>query len=203
MSTTSMSSSSAIPAQAGSAGEFHPSAERRDGGEGRARSGPSATVFAALALFLVTGIITVAGFGISFVRLATGSMSPTFPADSVLLVRSVAADSVEMGDVVTVSRDGTVPITHRVVSVTPMTTGAELVLRGDANTADDPEPYQVSRVGLVLSGIPLGGSALVALQSPLGLGAATVVVALLVLWAWWPRREPGAHVATAGSGNSG
>lgn len=168
--------------------------ERRGDGEGRTRSVRSVTVVAALALVLITGIITLLGFGISVVRLATGSMSPAFPADSILLVRSVPAGQVEVGDVVTVSRDGTVPITHRVVSVMPRGSGAELVLRGDANTVDDPEPYQVARVGLVVGGIPFGGGALVALQSPLGLGGATVVVALLVLWAWWPRREPGAHV---------
>jgi signal peptidase len=154
----------------------------------------SGTVVAAVALFLAAAIITVLGFGVSVVRLETGSMSPTFPADSMLLVRSVPAEQVEVGDVVTVSRDGTVPITHRVVSVIPRGSGAELVLRGDANTVDDPEPYQVARVGLVIGGIPFGGGALVAVQSPPGLGVATVVVATLVLWAWWPRRAPGAHV---------
>jgi len=154
----------------------------------------SGTAVAAVAVFLAAGIITVLGLGISVVRLETGSMSPTFPSDSMLLVRSVPAEEVEAGDVVTVSRDGTVPITHRVVSVIPRGSGAELVLRGDANTVDDPEPYQVARVGLVIGGIPFGGAALVALQSPPGLGVATVVVALLVLWAWWPRRVPGAHV---------
>jgi signal peptidase len=163
-----------------------------------ARRGSSATVAVAVSLFLVTGVIAAVGFGFSFVRLATGSMSPTYPADSILLVRSVPAASVAVGDVVTVSRDGTVPITHRVVSVVPSASGAELVLRGDANDADDPEPYQVSRVGLVLGGIPVGGGALVALQSPLGLGIATAFVALLVLWAWWPRRERGAHVREPG-----
>jgi signal peptidase len=158
----------------------------------------SAARIVVLAAVLVAGVVAAVGLGFSLVRLASGSMSPTFPTDSILLVRSVPAASVAVGDVVTVCRDGTVPITHRVVSAEPLTGGAELVLRGDANTAADPEPYQVSRVGLVLAGIPVGGAALAAVQSPLGLGAATVVVALLVLWAWWPRRERGAHVRGPG-----
>lgn len=190
-----------IPGRTGSVGEVRASAtpsRHEPGDEGRPHTGPSVTVVAAVALFLVTGIITLMGFGVSFVRLATGSMSPTFPTDSILLVRSVPAAQLQVGDVVTVSRDGTVPITHRVVSLTPTTSGTELVLRGDANTADDPEPYQVTRVGLVLAGIPFGGALLATVQSPLGLGLATVVVALLVLWAWWPRREPGAHVQDPG-----
>ena len=48
-------------------------------------------------------------------------------------------------------------------------------------------------MGRVIGGIRFGGGALAALQSPVGLGVATVVVCSLVLWAWWPRREPGAH----------
>ena len=169
----------------------------RDAGAARERTRP--TTIAALAGLVLVAIaitIAVAGLGVSLVRLATGSMTPAYPADSVLVVRSVRAADVGVGDIVTVSRDGLVPITHRVVAVTPVgvSGGAELVLRGDANTANDPEPYQVARVGLVLGGIPLGGSALVALQSPVGLGVATVVVCGLLLWAWWPRREPGAHV---------
>jgi signal peptidase len=170
----------------------------RDAGVSRARARPATIVgLAGAGLVVLTLAILIAGLGVSLVRLSTGSMSPAYPADSILVVRSVHAADVAVGDIVTVSRDGLVPITHRVVSVTPVgaSGGAELVLRGDANTADDPEPYQVARVGLVLGGIPFGGSVLVALQSPIGLGVATVVVCGLLLWAWWPRREPGAHVA--------
>lgn len=145
---------------------------------------------AGIATVLLAVLVAVFGFGVGVVRLATGSMTPTYPADSVLIVRDVAADSVVPGDVVTVTRDGAVPITHRVVSAEAHVQGAELVLRGDANDSMDPQPYQVKRVGLVLAGIPFGGAALGAVQSPLGLAAATVVVALLVLWAWWPRRQP-------------
>ena len=157
------------------------------------------SALAGLALLVLGGILAAVLFGVTLVRLATGSMTPTFPVDSVLLVQSVPASEVRVGDVVTVSRDGAIPITHRVVEAHPMGTsgGAQLVLRGDANTADDPEPYQVTRVGRVIGGIPYGGGALAALQSPIGLGVATVVVCSLVLWAWWPRREPGAHVREA------
>src|SRR5687767_8784626 len=123
-------------------------------------------------------------------------MSPAFPADSVLLVRDVPARDVGIGDVVTVTRDGAVPITHRVVAAEPAGNATALTLRGDANDVDDPEPYRVSRVGYVIGGIPFGGGALAAVQSPLGLGAATAIVALLVLWAWWPRRERVAAAAT-------
>jgi signal peptidase len=149
-----------------------------------------AVAAAGVATLLLAVVVAVLGFRVGLVRLATGSMAPTFPADSVLLVRDVDARSLVPGEVVTVSRDGAVPITHRVVSIEEHAQGAELVLRGDANDSVDPQPYQVQRVGLVLVGIPIGGAALAALQSPVGLALATIVVALLVLWAWWPRRRP-------------
>lgn len=143
-----------------------------------------------IATIVVAILVGVLGFGLGVVRLATGSMSPAYPADAVLIVRDVDARSVVPGDVVTVTRDGFVPITHRVVSADLAPGGVELVLRGDANPTVDPQPYQVRRVGLVVAGIPFGGSALAAVQSPVGLAVATIAVALLVLWAWWPRRQP-------------
>ena len=155
---------------------------------------PGWIAVAAIGAIVASVAVAVFAFGFGLVRLASGSMTPAYPSDSVLLVRDVPAESVRVGDVVTVSRDGRIPITHRVVSVDPALLGAELVLRGDANDVDDPEPYQVSRVGLVMGGVPFGGSALATLQSPIGLGAATILVAGLVLWAWWPRREA-AHPA--------
>ena len=186
-----------IPIRDAAVAQIRSATATRDVGAARERTRPTTVAaLAGLVLVAITVAIAVAGFGVSLVRLATGSMTPTYPTDSVLVVRSVRAADVGVGDIVTVSRDGLVPITHRVVAVTPVgaSGGAELVLRGDANTADDPEPYQVARVGLVLGGIPFGGSVLVALQSPVGLGVATVVVCGLLLWAWWPRRAPGAHV---------
>lgn len=143
-----------------------------------------------IAVIVAAILIGVLGFGLGVVRLATGSMTPAYPADSVLIVRDVDALGVVPGDVVTVTRDGAVPITHRVVSAAAGPGGVELVLRGDANATADPQPYRVQRVGLVVAGIPFGGSALAAMQSPIGLAVATITVALLVLWAWWPRRQP-------------
>ncbi len=168
---------------------------------------PGTVIVVALLVAVIAAVaIAVVGLRLSLVRLATGSMSPTFPAESILVVRDTPAGEVRVGDVVTVTRDGVRPITHRVVSVDPSPLGAEIVLRGDANEVDDPEPYQVARVGLVVGGIPFGGAVLAALQSPLGLGLGTVVVAGLGVWAWWPRREApahlrrrGAHLATTGA----
>lgn len=129
-------------------------------------------------------------FGWNTVVLTSGSMSPTYPAGSVLLAQDVPATQVEVGDIVTVQRQGLAPVTHRVIGIEPSIAGAaSLRLQGDANDAADPQPYTVERVGLVAGGIPWGGHVLTGIRSPWALGALTIAVAALVLWSWWPRQE--------------
>jgi signal peptidase len=139
-------------------------------------------------LGVIAILVTIAPFfGWTVVRLATGSMTPTFPTDSLLLTRTVPASQVVVGDIVTVQRSGELPITHRVVSVTALTSGdARLTLKGDDNRTADVKPYFVRSVGLVVGGVRWGGSVFAALRSTLGLAGLTVFATLVVLWAWWP-----------------
>jgi signal peptidase len=140
-------------------------------------------------LIALLALLPLVGWGV--VRLASGSMSPTLPTDSLLLVRQVDASSVRTGDVVTVQRPAELPITHRVVSMVPGVAPGQpvtLTLKGDANDTVDPAPYTVATVQLVTVGLPWGGQVVTAVRSPYVLGGITIVVSLLVLWAWWPRR---------------
>jgi signal peptidase len=141
---------------------------------------------------LVVGVALLPVAGWQVVRLATGSMSPQYPPDSLLLAERIPADQARAGDIVMVQRPGSLPVTHRVVSTTPHGTATELVLKGDANPAPDPLPYDVATVTRVVAGVPWGGRIVTAARSPWALGGLTVAASLLVLWAWWPRgREPG------------
>lgn len=133
-------------------------------------------------------------FNITLMMFKTGSMSPTIPAGSVALVREIPASEIRVGDVVTVDRAGALPVTHRVTSVQDGATPAERVItmRGDANAADDPAPYTVTEVRIVLASVPALANVIVWFSNPLVLGSLTVVMAVLVTWAFWPRepREP-------------
>jgi len=146
---------------------------------------------------LVAGIVGIVAVlvwlaplaGIHLVALATGSMTPTYPAGSVLLVRDVVAADVAVGDVVTVTRADGASVTHRVTSIAVDEGATALTLRGDANPVDDRAPYLAERVGLVVGGVPVGGDLLVGLRGPwIGIVLA-VLVSLLVLWTWWPSRS--------------
>lgn len=126
--------------------------------------------------------------GITLILFRTGSMSPTIPAGSVAVVQRIPATEVEVGDVVTVDREGELPVTHRVTSVAAGESDAErvLTLRGDANAADDPFPYTVSTVRVVLFSVPGIASGIAALGHPFVLGGLTAGATLVVVWAFWP-----------------
>ncbi len=168
---------------------------------GRRRSAASVigdvllTVAAAGGALCIVLVVAAVAFGVSIMLFSTGSMSPAIPAGAAALVREVPAASVEVGDVVTVDRPGRLPITHRVVAIAGVGTGAaaeagaerELTLRGDANPVDDPAPYRVSTVRLVLFAVPGVASTIAAFGNPLVLGTLTLLASALVVWAFWPR----------------
>ncbi|GAA2026205.1 signal peptidase I [Pseudokineococcus marinus] len=142
---------------------------------------------ACLALVLLGAVLDA-----TLVVFKTGSMSPTMPTGALAVVRQVDALDVGVGDVVTVTREGRLPITHRVVQADPdpaVPGGARLVLRGDANSSVDPTPYDVTRVGRVVWALPHLGTWVENAQRPAVLGAATATVTGLVVLAVWPRRE--------------
>ncbi len=133
-------------------------------------------------------VVTISPFfGWTVVRLASGSMAPSLPTDSLLVTHTVSAASVSVGQIVMVQRPGALPITHRVVSNAPAVGALRtLTLKGDANATTDATPYAVRTVGLVVGGIPWGGEIVAFLRSPIGLGLLTVLATMVVLWAWWP-----------------
>ena len=166
-------------------------------------SGPAAKSFSVgSALIMIAGIVGAAVlacvvigwiFGLSILVFATGSMAPTMPAGTAAVVERIDASTVKIGDVVTVPRPGqTLPVTHRVVSVSVVDGDPEarsLVLRGDANSSEDREPYVVRQVERVLVAAPGAGRVLGVAQSPLGVGLTAGLVAMAILWAFWPARR--------------
>jgi len=112
-----------------------------------------------------------------------------------ILALMVQVDPRELvpGDVVSVRREAAAAlVTHRVVAVDPPTGAgatASLWLRGDANISNDPLPYDVATAQKVLFTVPALGTWVMASRGPEFLGAATLAVAALVTWAYWPRRR--------------
>ena len=128
---------------------------------------------------------------ITLIMFSTGSMSPTITAGSVAVVQRVPAADIAIGDIVTVDRVDELPITHRVTSVEPGAAADEriITMRGDANAEEDPFPYTVTSVRIVLFSIPGIATVIVGMGNPYVLGALTLAATALVVWAFWPRAE--------------
>ncbi|WP_305995526.1 signal peptidase I [Arthrobacter horti] len=150
---------------------------------------------ALLGLLCLVGVVASVLFGVGFVVFRTGSMEPGYPVGALSVTVRVPADQVKPGDVVSVKRPGSgTLVTHRAVSVRPEAGGpagaAALILKGDANTTEDPLPYQVDTVQRVVFTVPAVGTWVMNSRGPWFLGAATLVIAAVVTWAFWPHRTP-------------
>jgi signal peptidase len=157
-------------------------------------------------------------FGYSIIVFKTGSMAPTMPTGALAVEHSIPVGDIRAGDVVTVPDPGhDLPVTHRVVRVSPVAGDANarmIVLKGDANATDDENPYRVTTAHIVLWSVPVVGIVLVALRQPVVIGFFTLLVAILIVWSFWPsgdatstahpryRRGAPLHRTTDSEGNS-
>lgn len=133
------------------------------GGARRAVRGAQRLVLNLAAVLGVVSIVVSVSFLAMNIRPAvviSGSMAPDIPVGALTVARTVPAETVTVGDVVTVPRtnaDGLV--THRVIEAGPAEDGRATVLRlqGDANDEPDALPYVVTDVGKVLTSVPGAG----------------------------------------------
>lgn len=149
------------------------------------------TVLALFGVVCIAATIAAWFFGINIMLFRTGSMSPEIPAGSIALVREIPAAEAEVGDVITVERPGRLPVTHRVISNEPdpenPPDGRIIEMQGDDNPEPDPFPYLVSEVQLLFWSQPGWGRVFAQLGNPVTLGVVTLLAAVVVTWAFWPR----------------
>lgn len=130
--------------------------------------------------------------GYSLIMFKTGSMHPTIPAGSVALVQEIPAADVEIGDILTVDRDNALPVTHRVTSIEagPTADARTITMRGDANDAEDPLPYDITSARVTIGSVPHLAHVIAWFGNPWIMAGITLGAASLVTWAFWPRNIP-------------
>lgn len=142
-------------------------------------------------IFATTAAIAAHGVGYRLVIITTGSMAPEIPVDSVALASPTAAGEIAVDDVIVMTRDDGLRVTHRVVAISGSGPGAEVVTKGDANDVADVTTYRLSETALrVETVVPAFGGVLDYLASRPGrLGVVAIAVSLLAglalrqLWA--------------------
>ncbi|MDN5551329.1 signal peptidase I [Brevibacterium aurantiacum] len=150
-------------------------------------------ILAALGGVCIVLVILSFVFNVSIMMFRTGSMSPTITAGSIAFVHEIPAEKMEVGDIITADRgEKVLPVTHRVTSIldTDAQSGEVIFeMKGDANEAKDPEPYTADTVRRVMFSIPGVAPTIQQFRDPFVLGGITIAASLLVVWAFWPRRE--------------
>lgn len=118
-------------------------------------------------------------FGHRFYIVDTGSMVPTLPVDSMIIVREIDATSnIEKGDIVTYyAGNGNTRVTHRVAQVVE---DEKFITRGDANNTDDPNILDRDRIiGKLVLTIPYLGTVFRTLSSKIGIA---ILITLGLMW---------------------
>ncbi len=112
----------------------------------------------------------------------SGSMEPTIPTGSVIVIRPTPPYRV--GDIVTFGEDtgSQIPTTHRIVAVEKTPTGERFVTKGDANEEADTGYTNANTViGRVIFSIPGIGYILDFAKKPLGFALLIGIPALMIV----------------------
>ncbi|WP_193708247.1 signal peptidase I [Alkalibaculum sporogenes] len=111
----------------------------------------------------------------------SGSMSPTIPTGSLIVVKKVDPTDIRLNDVITYEGMGSYVVTHRVMEI--VTREESFITRGDANNSDDPYAVDSKRiVGKVVFNAPYIGYLLKFIQSRMGfLVIATLIILTVIL----------------------
>ena len=137
-------------------------------------------VAAALSMFL----------GIKPLVFQSGSMSPSITTGALALARTVPAQQLEVGDVVSVTNPSGVRVTHRVTSLEPFDDGeVSMTMRGDANAAEDPMPYLIGEADRVFFHVNGLGYAVAWLSNPVAIFLGGMLAGGLVVVAFGRTRD--------------
>ncbi|HEY4767615.1 MAG TPA: signal peptidase I [Candidatus Limnocylindria bacterium] len=138
-------------------------------------------------ILVLVGLISLA----VFTRLNTtfiirgGSMEPAIPLGSLVSLDFPPANAIRAGDVVTITAENGVVITHRVVRAVELPEGRLFEVKGDANSAPDPTLVPARAVvGRVAVHLPVAGYLVAMLASVAGVISLLALLAsgLLTIW---------------------
>ena len=134
-----------------------------------------------IVLVLAMLLVGVKLFGIDVYVVLSGSMEPVYHTGSIIYVKNVDVDTLEVGDVITFKMSNTVA-THRIIDVVEDGGVIKYQTKGDANNmADGNLVTQESVIGSPIFTIPYLGFLINFVQNPPGLYLVVAVGALLIL----------------------
>lgn len=150
-------------------------------------------------------VLTALAFalGIHPLMFRSGSMSPTIDTGDIAFARTVDAQGLHRGDIVSLVAPSGERVTHRVVDNTGTGTHRKLTLQGDANRVADPLAYDATKVQKVFLRVPKVGYAVNWLSHAPGVYLVAGYVALMLLMIGRNDRPEGSVPPGGGGSRSG
>ena len=131
-----------------------------------------------LILVLGAAIAAVLIFGMKLFCIQTGSMEPSYPVGTMIVVEPVSFDELSEGDVITFASGGAA-VTHRIVGINKET--QQLTTKGDNNNVADSSMVSYENViGRVKLGVPVIGYAVLLLGTGFGKIMAGILIAAVI-----------------------
>lgn len=143
-------------------------------------SGLLAVVLLALAGVLIVPYL----MGYTELAVLTGSMQPTLPVGTLIYVKEVEPETLQVGDVVTYRLDSDTMVTHRVVEIDP--DAQTLTTQGDANSDPDGAITFDRLVGKMDFYIPYLGYISLNIRTPIGIMSICGALIFIILLAFIP-----------------
>lgn len=144
--------------------------------------------YATLAVYGLCGLALLAfmvpATGLQAKSVITGSMRPSIPPGSLVIIRETPLARLATGDVVTYRKapGSAVTITHRIIGKTEKAGIPYLITKGDANPSADVGVPGGAVIGKVVSHVPYVGGLATSMRGPAVLLLVVVLPGLVVIW---------------------
>lgn len=142
------------------------------------------SILVCVVVFFALSISATRLFGLQVYGMLTGSMEPVYPTGSLIYVRQINTDKLEVGDVISFRISKNVTVTHRIVELVPDESNPGLIryrTKGDANdTVDASLVNKFDIIGKVVFCLPKMGYFMDSIQSPAGI-ATTVGISIALV----------------------
>lgn len=143
-------------------------------------------------ILLVLGVLAIVlavnagpAFGRQVIVVRGGSMSPSIPLGSAIVVASVQPADLRPGDVVTLKDANGTLLSHRITRIVQLPAGLYIETKGDANATPDTPLVPASEVvGRVDASLPVVGYLIYLLTLPTGV-LSLLCLALTMLFGIW------------------
>lgn len=150
-------------------------------------------VTTALVVVVVALALLLAGarlFGLQVYTVLSGSMEPNYHVGSIIYVKDVEPDTLQVGDAISFMISESTVATHRIIEILPDEEDPNVIrfrTKGDNNDIPDTNPVHCNNVlGKVVGTVPLLGYVSNFVQNPPGTYITVGAVAILVLAVFLP-----------------